>query len=152
MQKMPLKTPAQVGIFGAPYDLGVSNRPGCRFAPEAIRRASAMLCEDLPLKTVDFGDLLFLYRDTPEKTLEEIGHFCTSLLKGSIFPVCLGGDHSITLPILRAMKAYYKRPIPLVHSDAHPDTWEECWGMPYGHGSFLYHAIKENLIMGIKVL
>lgn len=135
---------AKVGIIGIPHDLGVTNRPGARFAPEAIRKASLLICEGFaPEQVVDFGDL-----STIENTLEQITDCIINILENGILPVCLGGDHSITLPILRAMSSHYKQPIPLVHFDAHPDTWDENWGIQYGHGSFLYHAIKENLIDG----
>lgn len=139
----------KVAILGIPYDLNVTNRPGARFAPEAIRKASTLLCEGFQGEEVlDFGDILNGLKNTPQETFEEITNYLTRVLEKKIIPVSIGGDHSITLPILRAMAKHYKQPIPLVHFDAHPDTWEENWGMNSGHGSFLFHAIKENLIDG----
>jgi len=126
----------QIGVIGVPFDLGTTNRPGARFGPEAIRRASLMLCEELPYRVADFGDILST----------EVEACILRLLEKKIFPVSLGGDHSITLPILRALKKFYKKPITLCHFDAHPDTWDDNWGDKFGHGSFLYNALKEGLI------
>ena len=143
-----LKTP-KVAILGIPYDLNVTNRPGARFAPEAIRKASSFLCERFPgEEVVDLGDILTGLKNTLQETFEEITNYLTKILQKNTIPVSIGGDHSITLPILRALVQHYKKPIPLIHFDAHPDTWEENWGMDYGHGSFLFHAIQEHLIDG----
>lgn len=139
----------KVAILGIPYDVNVTNRPGTRFAPEAIRRVSSLICEGFPKGDVlDFGDILTGLKNTQTETFTEITEYLSKILENKIIPISLGGDHSITLPILRAMVRYYKKPIPLVHFDAHPDTWEDNWGMSYGHGSFLFHAIRENLIDG----
>ena len=139
------KVEAQVGIIGFPYDLGVTNRPGARLAPDAIRKASLLLCEGFASEqVVDLGDLALNVQNFAERITECI----SKMLQKKILPLSLGGDHSITLPILRALARHYKKPIPLVHFDAHPDTWDENWGIEYGHGSFLYHALRENLVDG----
>lgn len=139
----------KVAILGIPYDLNVTNRTGARFAPEAIRKASLLICEGFLHKdVVDCGDILTGLKNSPQETLKEISTHLSQVLKKQAIPVSIGGDHSITLPILRAMVQHYNKPIPLVHFDAHPDTWADNWGMDYGHGSFLYHALQENLIDG----
>ncbi len=144
-----LSTTPKVAVLGIPYDLNVTNRPGTRFGPEAIRKASLLLCEGfLEEEVVDCGDILTGLKNSPKETFAEITDYLTKILEKGIIPVSIGGDHSITLPILRAMAFHYKKPIPLVHFDAHPDTWEDNWGMDFGHGSFLFHAIQENLIDG----
>jgi agmatinase len=137
---------ARAVVVGIPYDSGVSNRPGTRFGPEAIRRSSLMLCEDFPCSCVDLGDLFTQFSESPEAMFSEVTLFATRLLEKKLFPLFLGGDHSITLPLLRAYRNYYGKPIVLFHLDAHPDTWEDIWGMHWGHGNFLYHAIREGLI------
>ncbi len=141
-----------IGILGVPFDLGTSNRPGARFGPDAIRRASAMLCEeDDPhyklnpvevLNVWDCGDI-----DLPNdinRSLEGIEFDAFNW--GVVFDqlITLGGDHTITLPILRALYKKYG-PVRLVHFDAHCDTWSGDGEI--GHGSPFYYAIKEGLII-----
>jgi agmatinase len=140
---------AAICIAGVPFDLGTSNRPGARFGPAAIRQASRMLVDgDHPaswaeverLDIADIGDFRIAHGDIPGTlaTLEEqaarIGHL-----------VALGGDHTITLALLRAL-THRKGPLALVHFDGHVDTWPESFGLAWGHGSPFYHAIEEELV------
>jgi agmatinase len=136
-------------IAGIPLDLGTTNRSGARFGPGAIRQASRMLVDGAhPQHRVDATAL----------PLADIGDFAIALgdLIGSLalieqqahrieHLVALGGDHSITLPLLRAL-AKRRGPPALVHLDAHVDTWPDNFGQTYGHGSVFYHAIEEGLI------
>jgi agmatinase len=140
---------AAICIAGIPYDLGTSNRPGARFGPDAIRRASRMLVDgDHPL---DWGD-------PAELDIADIGDFRIAHgdIQGSLAAieaqaaplphlVALGGDHTVTLGLLRAL-ARRRGPLALVHFDAHVDTWPESFGLAWGHGSPFYHAIEEGLI------
>ena len=140
---------APLCIAGIPYDLGTSNRPGSRFGPSAIRRASRMLVDgEHPLHWVnpasaqvaDIGDFIIALGDIAKSLAEierqagEIAHL-----------VALGGDHSVTLPLLRALAKRRGAPA-LIHLDAHVDTWPENFGQTYAHGSVFYHAIIEQLI------
>ena len=140
---------AAICIAGIPYDLGTSNRPGARFGPAAIRQASRMLVDgDHPVARAapaigdiaDIGDFRIAHGDIQgslaaiERQAKDIGHL-----------VALGGDHTITLALLRALAAR-TGPLALVHFDAHVDTWPESFGQAYGHGSPFYHAIEEGLI------
>jgi len=140
---------AALCVAGIPFDLGTSNRPGARFGPAAIRGASRMLVDgDHPqtwieparLDLADIGDFRIAHGDIPgtlaaiEKQAGSFRHLVT-----------LGGDHSITLGLLRAL-AHRVGPVGLVHFDAHPDTWPESFGLVHGHGSPFYHAIEEGLI------
>ncbi|HKM87720.1 MAG TPA: agmatinase [Xanthobacteraceae bacterium] len=136
-------------VAGIPLDLGTTNRSGARFGPGAIRRASRMLVDGAhPQHWVDATKL----------PLADIGDFAIAL--GSLIDslalieqqahkiehlVALGGDHSITLPLLRAL-AKRRGPLALVHLDAHVDTWPSSFGQTYGHGSVFYHAIEEGLV------
>jgi agmatinase len=140
---------AVVHVAGVPFDLGTSNRAGARFGPQAIRLASRMLLDgDHPVHWVapaglalaDLGDFRIALGDLREslRLIERqamaVGHL-----------VALGGDHSITLPLLRAL-ARRVGPLGLVHFDAHVDTWPDSFGQVYGHGSPFYHALTEHLV------
>ena len=139
---------APVWVAGIPYDLGTTNRAGARFGPAAIRQASRMLVDgDHPQHWVD-----------PAATLADIGNFTIALgdIAGSLAAieqqaarvdhlVALGGDHGVTLPLLRALAKRHAPPA-LVHFDAHVDTWTENFGQAYAHGTVFYHAITERLV------
>ena len=140
---------AAICIAGVPFDLGTSNRPGARFGPAAIRQASRMLVDgDHPaawaqidkLDLADIGDFRIAHGDIQasltaiEKQAAPIEHL-----------VALGGDHTITLALLRAL-ARRKGMLGLVHFDGHVDTWPESFGLVFGHGSPFYHVIEEGLV------
>jgi agmatinase len=142
-------TDAAICVAGIPYDLGTSNRPGARFGPAAIRQASRMLVDgDHPaswaaierLDLADIGDFRLAHGDIRGSLakIEEQATSCPHL-------VALGGDHSITLPLLRALAAR-RGPLGLVHFDGHVDTWPESFGLGWGHGSPFYHAIEEGVV------
>lgn len=138
-----------ITIAGIPFDIATTNRPGARFAPEAIRRASKMLVDgdhptlrrSVALGLNDTGDFAIALGDVPaslaliEQQASQFEHLVT-----------LGGDHSIALPLLRALSKRLGRPLGLVHFDAHVDTWPDSFGQVYGHGSCFYHAINEGIV------
>jgi agmatinase len=138
-----------VCVAGIPYDIGTSNRPGARFGPHAIRHASRMLLD---------GDHPGAWTDPTKLPLADIGDFRIALgdVQGSMrlierqasgisHLIGLGGDHSVTLPLLRAL-ARRLGPVGLIHFDAHVDTWPDSFGQTYGHGAPFFHAINEKLI------
>jgi agmatinase len=140
---------AAICVAGIPFDLGTSNRSGTRFGPAAIRHASRMLVdgahpyhwiEPATLPLADIGDFALALGDIPASLarIEEAA-------AGLAHLVALGGDHSITLPLLRAL-GRHRGPAALVHFDAHVDTWPDTFGQRYGHGSVFYHAIEEGLV------
>jgi agmatinase len=140
---------AAICVAGIPFDLGTSNRPGARFGPAAIRQASRMLVDgDHPaswaeierLDLADIGDFRIAHGDIGG-TLAKIEEQAAQLRH----LVALGGDHTITLALLRAL-ARRKDPLGLVHFDGHVDTWPESFGLAFGHGSPFYHAIEEGLV------
>jgi agmatinase len=140
---------AAICVAGIPFDLGTSNRPGARFGPAAIRQASRMLVDgDHPaswaeiekLDLADVGDFRIAHGDIGG-TLAKIEEQAAPIRH----LVALGGDHTITLALLRAL-ARSKGPVGLVHFDGHVDTWPESFGLVFGHGSPFYHAIEEGLI------
>jgi agmatinase len=140
---------AAICVAGIPFDLGTSNRPGARFGPAAIRQASRMLVDgDHPaswaemerLDLADVGDFRIVHGDIPA-TLAKIEEQAAPLKH----LVSLGGDHTITLPLLRALSRR-RGTLGLVHFDGHVDTWPESFGLVWGHGSPFYHAIEEGLV------
>jgi len=140
---------AAVCVAGIPFDLGTSNRPGARFGPAAIRQASRMLVDgDHPaswteidkLDLADIGDFRIAHGDI-QNSLAKIERQAATIQH----LVALGGDHTITIALLRALTGR-TGPVSLVHFDGHVDTWPESFGLAYGHGSPFYHAIEEGLI------
>jgi agmatinase len=144
---------ARFAVAGVPYDGAVTNRPGARFGPGAIRAASRMLCDAIhPLydcspgeALVDVGDLALPATSLAQQR-DALQAAAAQLL--AAHHVCwLGGDHSITLPILRAHRARAGRPLAVVHLDAHCDTWSDHFGEPSGHGTWMREAIQERLVI-----
>ncbi|GGD86148.1 agmatinase [Aureimonas endophytica] len=144
---------ADVTVWGIPFDASVSNRPGTRFGPAAIRRASQIFDNDPQypfrhdlfesLAVVDYGDCLLDYR-LPEEAHATIQREAMRLLGETGFLLTLGGDHSITYPLLQAHAERHGR-LSLVHFDAHQDTWPTA-GARVDHGSFLTAAVREGLV------
>lgn len=151
-QTAPAK--AAVQVAGIPLDIGVTNRPGTRFGPQAIRHASRMLTDGInpqgwvaPVPFADIGDFDLALGDIPAslRLIEEQAARWPHL-------VTLGGEHTITLPLLRALKKRTGQPVGLVHFDAHIDTWPDNFGQVFGHGSVFYHAIREGLVDPTKMI
>jgi len=145
---------ADVAIVGVPYDGATSYRSGTRFGPRAIREQSLLLWGynnalgvapfDV-LRVVDFGDVDVVPVDvlaTQQAIEREVG----AIVGAGTRVVSIGGDHSISLPLLRAHAAKYG-PLAVVHFDAHPDTWNAEFGEhKYSHGTPFRRAIEEGLI------
>lgn len=139
-------------VVGLPFDGAVTHRPGARFGPQAIRTASLMLCDgfhphfDLsPLGHVgDAGDLL-LPNASPLTQVRAHITQQTAVLMARHHCVFLGGDHSVTLALLRAAHARFG-PLALLHFDAHCDTWVDHFGEPSGHGTWTREAVQEGLV------
>ena len=145
--KAPVLTATSTfGVAGVAWDGAVTNRPGARFGPRAIREASHMLCDAIhPLFDVsplgvlgDAGDL-----PLPNTSIDGMRAALMPLAETLIrkHHMCwLGGDHSITLALLRAYRAVLGRPVAVIHFDAHCDTWQDHFGEPSGHGTWVYVA------------
>ena len=146
-------TDVDIAVIGVPYDLAVTNRPGTRFGPAAVRAASAQLSGLLPwpwgfdptlrLGIIDYGDLVCDYGE-PEKVPDQITTQAQNLIDQGISLLAMGGDHFISLPLLRAY-ANRHGPLALVHFDAHSDTWSDEPGR-ISHGTMFYHAVQEGII------
>lgn len=140
-------------VAGIAWDGAVTNRPGARMGPRAIREASHMLCDAIhPLFDVtpigrlgDAGDLEL--PNTGLAAMRESMRAPVERLIRAHHMAWLGGDHSITLPLLRAYRAWLGRPLAVLHFDAHCDTWEDHFGEPSGHGTWVCEAIREGLVV-----
>lgn len=139
-------------VIGVPFDGAVTHRPGARFGPQEIRRASLMLCDGLhPFFGVSpighLGDALDmrLPNASPLADVRQQIQAQAAALMAGHHCVFLGGDHSVTLPLLRAARAQHGE-LALVHFDAHCDTWTDHFGEPSGHGTWAYEAMAEGLV------
>jgi agmatinase len=140
-------------VYGIPYDTATSFRTGPRFGPEGIRSASALLRPYNPalgvdvvetLSIVDYGDVPVSPGDT-ERTYGQVEEALAPLVEAGVFPLALGGDHSVTLAELRAL-ARRHGPLALVQLDAHGDTWDEYFGQKFFHGTTFKRAVEEGLV------
>jgi len=140
-------------VYGIPFDTATSYRTGPRFGPEAIRSASALIRPYNPalgvnvveaLSLVDYGDVPVSPGDT-ERTYAQVEEALAPIVDAGIFPVALGGDHSITLAELRALARRYG-PLALVQLDSHGDTWEQYFGQKFFHGTTFKRAVEEGVI------
>ncbi len=144
-------------VAGIPFDIGTTNRSGARFGPAAIRAASRMLVDGAhpqswidpsSLEIADIGNFATALGDIPaslaliEAQAREIEHL-----------IAFGGDHIITLPLLRAVAHRHRHgPPALIHFDAHVDTWPDSFGQPLGHGSVFFRAIEEGLVQPQRMI
>ena len=144
---------AEAAVLGIPFDTATSYRTGARFGPEAIRSVSVLLrpyhgpygIDVLDAVSVaDFGDLP-VAPGSAEGTFERVEAGLAPLVEGGAFTLVLGGDHSVTLPQLRAL-ARRHGPMALVHLDSHTDTWDEYFDQRYFHGTTFKRAVEEGLI------
>lgn len=146
-------TGVDVAILGIPFDMSVSNRPGCRFGPRAIRQASSILAWDHAwgwpfdpydrLAVIDYGDFVF-DPGYPMDIPGELEHQAATVLDSGATTLMLGGDHFCAYPMLRA-HAEKHGPLSLIQFDAHSDTWRDDTPR-IDHGTMFYKAVKEGLI------
>jgi agmatinase len=148
-----------VAIVGVPYDGGTSYRPGARLGPREVRAQSSLIRQYSyfqkvapfdRLNVADIGDI-----DAPpvsiEKCYDVVSERIGAIADAGARPIVIGGDHSISLPILRAL-AKRQGPLALVQFDAHIDTWDEYFGGKYFHGTPFRRAIEEGLIDGKRFI
>ena len=142
-----------VAVLGIPFDGGVSYRPGARFGPRAVRDQSSLIRPWNPvlkvhpfeqLRVADCGDV-DVVPVSIEATHAAVFRRIAEVVDAGATPLCVGGDHSVTLPILRAL-AKRHGPLGLVHFDAHPDTWDEYFGSKLYHGTPFRRGVEEGLI------
>ena len=154
--RLPVQETAEgldVAVMGVPMDIGTSWRSGTRFGPQQVRAESAMIrpyniqtgaAPFDSLQVADIGDVPINTFSLAE-SLSIIENTYADVLKHGVIPLAIGGDHSITLPILRAA-AQKHGPLALVHVDAHADVNDEMFGMRETHGTVFRRAYEEGLI------
>ena len=142
-----------IALVGIPYDGAVTNRPGARHGPREIRNASSMMRAIHPTTRLnpyelcrvgDGGDVNFTRLYDPESAHQDIERFVSRFEAAGALSVAAGGDHSVTLPVLRGSVS--NGPVGLIHIDAHTDTWDEFMGSRYTHGAPFRRAVEEGLI------
>jgi agmatinase len=155
LQLPPIQATGDVDLafIGIPFDAGATYRTGQRFGPAALRNASVMIRRHNPIMKitvfdfisgVDYGDLAVVPGNI-EETYRLIEDGLRPVVDAGIIPICLGGDHSITLAELRAV-AKRHGPLALVHLDAHADTDEGAFGQTYDHGTPFLWGVREGLL------
>ena len=142
-----------IAVLGIPFDAGTSYRPGARFGPQAIRQASRHLRTNFhpvydtePYKTLQVADAgdVGCNPFNIDAAIEQIESAANALFEQARAIVSLGGDHTIAVPLLRAVNKQVG-PVALVHFDAHLDTWDTYFGAPYTHGTPFRRAAEEGL-------
>lgn len=141
-----------IAVVGVPMDLGVSNRPGARFGPRAVRtierigpfHPSFKAVPSAAARAADVGDVPFRSRFSLEQSLEDIERYYTDLHAQGVRPLSVGGDHSITYPILKALGR--DRPVGMVHIDAHCDTMGAFDGSKFHHGGPFRLAVLDGVL------
>ena len=161
MMRLPSKSSAEgldACFVGVPFDIGTSNRAGARFGPRQIRAESAMIrpynmaTRAAPfdsLVVADIGDVA-INTFNLQKSIGIIEQAYDDILAHDCIPMTLGGDHTIALPILRALKRKYG-PVGMVHVDAHADINDHMFGEKIAHGTPFRRAVEEGLLDGSRV-
>jgi guanidinopropionase len=142
----------EVALVGVPMDLGVTNRAGARFGPRAMREVERIGPYNHALKVAprgecqaaDIGDVPLRSRFSLDASIEDIAAFYARIHKAGVRPLSVGGDHSITYPILQALGR--DRPVGLVHIDAHCDTMGEIEGSKFHHGGPFRQAVLAGVL------
>jgi agmatinase len=141
-----------LAVVGSPFDTGVSFRAGGRFGPSAIRAASVLIRGHNPvlgvnpfevLSCVDYGDIPII-PGYIERSYEVIERELTPVVEAGVIPLLLGGDHSVTLPHLRATRSV--GPVAVIMFDSHTDAWDSFFGEKYNHGTWMRRGIEEGLV------
>lgn len=151
---------ATIAIIGVPWDDLATSRPGTRYGPQGIRNASSFILPNRKYnyaldinpfevaKIVDYGDVE-VHAGYIEDMFNEVEKEVKEMLKknSSIIPVVLGGDHSISLPVIRGLSSKYKK-VAVVHVDAHHDSLDILYGKKYNHGTIFRRGVEEGVIIG----
>jgi guanidinopropionase len=152
LPQAPSAAGLDIAVIGVPMDLGVSNRAGARLGPRAVRNIERIgpyhpTLRGVPaarVRAADVGDVPFRSRYSLEQSLEDIERYYLALQAQGVRPLSVGGDHSITYPILKALGR--KRPLGLVHIDAHCDTMGAYDGSKFHHGGPFRLAVLDGVL------
>ncbi|EJC83910.1 agmatinase [Rhizobium leguminosarum bv. trifolii WSM2297] len=148
----PNFTDMDIALFGIPMDLGVTNRSGARFGPRAVRNVDRVgpynhVLRAVPTATArvaDVGDVPFKSRFDLTASHQDIERFVHHLIGAGVVPLAVGGDHSVSLPILRAVGRH--RPVGMIHIDAHCDTGGSFEGCKFHHGGPFRQAVLDGVL------
>eukprot|EP01037_Dinobryon_pediforme_P011982 gene11982-12071_t len=152
-------TATDIGLIGVPYDGGVTHRSGARHGPKAVRDQSSMLRRFHgttgfnpfeALRVRDLGDCWIEFPYALEGALDEIETFYQKIVASGVTPVSIGGDHSISYPILKAVGA--SRPVGMIHIDAHCDTGDDYLGSRFHHGAPFRRAVEAGVLDPTRVI
>jgi len=152
-------TDTDIGVIGVPFDGGVTHRSGTRHGPRAVREQSTLLrrfngatgvAPFALCRVRDLGDCWIEQPYELTAALEEIAAFYTQVVQAGVTPLSVGGDHAISLPILRAVAA--KGPVGMVHVDAHCDTGDDYLGSRFHHGAPFRRAVEDGLLDPTRVI
>ena len=144
-----------IGIIGIPYDGGLTCRTGARYGPREVRNESTLMrainvaTGEQPYqraRVADLGDVRFNDLFNLNEAINDIERYFVAIAKTGVRPLAVGGDHSVTYPILKALAPVYDQPLGLVHIDAHTDTWPAVFGSKFHHGAPFRLATEEGLI------
>ena len=150
-----------IGIIGIPYDGGLTCRAGARHGPREVRNESTMMrainvvTDVRPFeraRVADIGDVQFSNMFSQEHVVADIEKYYDAIADAGVLPLGIGGDHSVTYPILRALARKHQQPLAVIHVDAHTDTWAEYQGSKFHHGSPFRLATEEGLIDPTKTV
>lgn len=148
-----------IGLVGVPFDGGVTNRTGARHGPREVRNQSSLMRKInqssgiAPFDLCRIADLGDAWVESPfhlESSLAEIAQFYERVAAAGVVPVSVGGDHSVALPILRGIAR--RRPVGMVHIDAHCDTGDDYLGSKFHHGAPFRRAAEEGLLDPKRVI
>ena len=157
-RRHPVDPAVDVGLVGVPFDLGLNYRTGARDGPAGVRSASRIIRRVHPVSGIkpfeicnvaDLGDAP-VNPMNKDHSIEMIEGFFAELVGAGIVPIAIGGDHTIPLPILRALAK--DRPVGVLHFDAHADTLDELCGSKINHATFLRRGHEEGLVDAKRVV
>ena len=150
-----------IGIIGIPYDGGLTCRTGARHGPREVRNQSTMI-RAINVATAirpfemaciaDIGDVQFGNMFTLDEAIKDIEKYYDAINAAEVIPLGIGGDHSITYPILRSIAKKHDLPLAIIHVDAHTDTWPEFMGSKYHHGAPFRLATEDGIIDPTKTI
>nr|ADI21915.1 arginase/agmatinase/formimionoglutamate hydrolase, arginase family [uncultured gamma proteobacterium HF0130_26L16] len=137
-------TDVDIGIVGIPYDGGLTARTGARYGPREVRNQSSLMrainvaTGARPFERArvgDLGDVRFKDLFNLENAIKDIERTFARIAESDVLPLAVGGDHSVTYPILKGLRSRFDEPVGLLHIDAHTDTWPEFAGSKFHHGA-----------------
>jgi len=150
-----------IGIIGIPYDGGLTFRTGARHGPREVRNESSVMRSINVVtgarpyeqaRVADIGDVQFRNMFAQEEAIRDIERFYDAIAATGVIPLGIGGDHSVTWPILKALAKHQDEPIAIIHVDSHTDTWGEFSGSKFHHGAPFRLATEAGVIDPTKTV